>query len=880
MKKVKFFKKLSLALAILVLQLTSLKAQQAYPSTSTFWVCGGSGIPATDTTMVREHLLVTRNEVLQWEATHCDWAAFGGTPYRVYRPTLPILSYMYTGTIGLNGFFDFEVPFREQTINLNHNWENFFLHYSQDTWLNFERTGMPNSLYEDSAVWAGIPAGLGYTTGLRDTVGVVLPNSGPWTNNNDIFQGCAAGGYFYIVNPEKFAEFTISLARAGVGGHITIQYASGADAGNDFKITSWKTLTVSVDGTHNFTQAGRVSWLPPSDWVWGKNPAPKFDFRENYGHWLRISGTGYNPTQRPLLDSLKTRSWIILDQNAGGQLKNPGWDSLNDRNHDGYVDDTEYANLVDIHATGRFKYEGRLAFNTPGFGNKWTPCVTNTANAQYQADVATYYKAYWPAAEWNGGYNDNFFLNLNKWFFPVQTGGQLLDEGLINGLVQDPQTNLAFSNNFASTLKTVKQVTGTSWLGANTYFINPYDYYDYCVPYPALGKDMLTSGTFTYFLLEGTIFDSWSMIDAESFLGKYSGMGCIWHVPALAAAGVKTGIMTRIGTHLLPTPPFRLADSTLWHRSQESLLAEYYLYNIPGFTSFQDILGSNTEFPLLTTNSTYYKPGVPASYAYQPHSLLSVDIGVPTGTVPQGYGYKPMPYIARVNGLNDWNNTVIGTTIDNALLDTAYSFSAIPVIPTATYYLDTFATAPYTKILTNNLGHNFPAEVVLARQYTKGMVVFRTSFASPANDQYTQYASDANVITVNLPGYYQIVNFNGGLSSAVNQITLHGFEGVVLKKQQGADRLASIVEESPSANVLVYPNPFSKQTTVVLNIESNSNVQMVLYNSLGQEVSTVENKYLSAGHYTYQVNVENKGFYFLRSVINDTHSIQKLIEIE
>ncbi len=867
-----------MTLAIFILQFAPLKGQpQAYPSTSTFWVCGGSGIPAQDTTMIREGLLVTRGEVLQWEASHCDWSAFGGTPYRIYRPTMPILSYMYTGAIGLNGFFDFEVPFREQTYTLNHNWESFFLHYSQDTWLNFENTGMPNALYEDSAVWAGIPAGVGFTNNLHDTTGVVLQDSGPWYNHNDIFQGCSGGGYFYIVNPEKFGEFTISLRGPGSGGHITIQYASAVDMNNDFKVTNWKTLTLTSDGTNNFDHTGRVSWVPPSDWAWGKNPAPKFADRENYGHWLRIMGTEY--TRRPLLSSLTTRAWMILDSTAGGQLKNPGWDPANDRNGDGYVDDTEYAHLVDVHATARFPYEGRLAFNTPGFGNKWNPCVTNTANAQYQADVATYYKNYWPAAGWNGGYNDNFFLNLNKWFFPVQTGGQLINEGLITGRVQDPQTNLAFSNNFAATLKTVKQVTGTNWMGANTYFINPYDYYAYCVPYPTLGKDMLTSGAFSYFLLEGTIFDSWSMIDAESFLGKYSGMGCIWHVPALAKAGIKTGIMTRIGTHLLPTPPFALKDSTLWHRSQESLLAEYYLYNIPGYTSFQDILGSNINFPLLTTNETYYKPGVPASYAYQPHSLLSVDIGIPTGTIPQGFGYTPMQYIARVNATNDYNNTVIGTTTDNALLDTAYSFSEIPVIPTATYYLKTFASAPFTWIAYDNHEHAFPAEVVLARQYTKGMVVFRTTFASPLNDQYTRYASDTNVITVTLPGSYQIVDFNGRLSAPVTQITLHGFEGVVLKSQT-ADRLASIVETSPSANVLVYPNPFSKQTTVVLNIEANSDVQIILYNSLGQEVSTVENKYLSAGNYNYQVNVKDKGFYFLRSFINGVPSIQKLMEVE
>jgi len=136
------------------------------------------------------------------------------------------------------------------------------------------------------------------------------------------------------------------------------------------------------------------------------------------------------------------------------------------------------------------------------------------------------------------------------------------------------------------------------------------------------------------------------------------------------------------------------------------------------------------------------------------------------------------------------------------------------------------------------------------------------------------------VITVKLPGLYQRVDFNGNLSAADSIITLHGFEGVVLKSPAGGSRLASVNNFSPGSSVLVYPNPFSKQTTVMLTIGDNANVQMVLYNSLGQEVTTVENKFLSEGTYTYGVSVKDKGFYFLRTAINGSPSIQKLIEVE
>ena len=83
-----------------------------------------------------------------------------------------------------------------------------------------------------------------------------------------------------------------------------------------------------------------------------------------------------------------------------------------------------------------------------------------------------------------------------------------------------------------------------------------------------------------------------------------------------------------------------------------------------------------------------------------------------------------------------------------------------------------------------------------------------------------------------------------------------------------------------NSNISVFPNPFSHQTTLKFQLNENANVQIELFNSLGQKISTIENKYLSNGDYEYKIISESKGIYFLRTVINDVASTQKLIQID
>ncbi len=82
-----------------------------------------------------------------------------------------------------------------------------------------------------------------------------------------------------------------------------------------------------------------------------------------------------------------------------------------------------------------------------------------------------------------------------------------------------------------------------------------------------------------------------------------------------------------------------------------------------------------------------------------------------------------------------------------------------------------------------------------------------------------------------------------------------------------------------------YPNPFTGETTVEFSLEEQSNVSLKVYNSMGQEVSTLVNESLSAGTHKavwngndYNDNSVESGIYIYRLVSGDKTFIKKIIK--
>ena len=75
-----------------------------------------------------------------------------------------------------------------------------------------------------------------------------------------------------------------------------------------------------------------------------------------------------------------------------------------------------------------------------------------------------------------------------------------------------------------------------------------------------------------------------------------------------------------------------------------------------------------------------------------------------------------------------------------------------------------------------------------------------------------------------------------------------------------------------------YPNPFNPSTTIEFSIKENSNVNLSIYNLLGQKVSTMINQPMSAGFHSVQFNANNlsSGIYFYKLTTGENSKVMKM----
>lgn len=98
--------------------------------------------------------------------------------------------------------------------------------------------------------------------------------------------------------------------------------------------------------------------------------------------------------------------------------------------------------------------------------------------------------------------------------------------------------------------------------------------------------------------------------------------------------------------------------------------------------------------------------------------------------------------------------------------------------------------------------------------------------------------------------------------------------------------LGDIHSESPGSFVLHnnYPNPFNSSTIIEFNIENSSHIVLKIYNTIGQDIITLVNKYMPAGNYNIKWNGKDKfntsvsaGVYYYQLTCNSYSEIKKMI---
>ena len=79
-----------------------------------------------------------------------------------------------------------------------------------------------------------------------------------------------------------------------------------------------------------------------------------------------------------------------------------------------------------------------------------------------------------------------------------------------------------------------------------------------------------------------------------------------------------------------------------------------------------------------------------------------------------------------------------------------------------------------------------------------------------------------------------------------------------------------------------YPNPFNPSTTIKFSIPQSSNVTLKIFNTLGQEVSTLINQNMESGVHTINFDASqlNSGIYFYRLDADQFSQVRKMTLIK
>jgi hypothetical protein len=166
-------------------------------------------------------------------------------------------------------------------------------------------------------------------------------------------------------------------------------------------------------------------------------------------------------------------------------------------------------------------------------------------------------------------------------------------------------------------------------------------------------------------------------------------------------------------------------------------------------------------------------------------------------------------------------------------------------------------------------------------------------------------ASDGSVVTLTWNrnteadfAYYKIFKNNEEFATTIDTIFIDNevIEGNYTYKIQACDANGNLSEFSEEVSVLVgveeeteiptefsisqnYPNPFNPSTTIKFGIPKSSNVQVRVYNSIGQEAAVLTNREYTPGFYEiiWDASRFSSGIYYYTISTNDFKQTKKML---
>ncbi len=802
-----------------------------YPSLRIGHVIPGGGTYQAPTDQEAINILMSlygradADAVRLWESQHADLTSGGHTGVATYNTNYVATEYVYFQSIYTN-LNSRDTGLRKAALQRGWDFESFALHFKEDTYIDSNAVGFTNTILY------GKPTQLGYVPTYTDACNQSL-------GSNDAVLGSGSKNGLWVAVPEEVAEITIPISTPGdpgVGGQVVIEYVNAVD--ENFHITGWGQVTITYDGTNGLRQSGTIKWLPPTDWKWcipypphslgsallisenvgcyifrvrAMNYAvtPRVDINAIKGSILRqvlqlvttsyrkgsvisatsnsvtinngrlykstdyyksmtieiVSGTGTGQSRTVTASTASYTPTLTVSPNwdvvpdttsvyriTGPTVMVPGWDPANDANGDGYVDDNEFASRPNPNASARFRWEARVTAGS-GWSSSNATCRANLWNPQYRQALVEYYTGYFNSRNVKGYDNDDATVLLFYSNTATIHGGRIWEyDGPPVG--HSDEMNLSYRDAFLTTHSLMAQ-NGIQWRGTNisqtNMIISPFTR-------PYLQH-------FTFFRCEQTIMDSQGLL-------SYAGILRNWKIPAYAAAGVRSVVQcqTTYGNFI----SYLGNTQEAWERLTMNKLAMFYLLNVPDYTFFQswnrtyDYGSYNTVVG--TSIRGYWKAGVPQNMAYFPLKVLEVDIGEPANRISGSY--DPIEYIlgqTNVPGYGEYFK--VGNSTQSVLTVPVEEGGTlqVPIVPTYAYYLWKSPTTTY----------GVPTDAVVAREYTKGLVLCRMPGASAGD--YLNYIN--STVRVQLPGGpYRRINYDGTLGPPVTEIDVRGFDGIILLK--------------------------------------------------------------------------------------------------
>lgn len=730
---------------------------QVYPSAGTAWVLPGYQQAAEDE-QYQTHFS-TPQAVSRWEDQHADISVGGHYKDHTPKQITPI-GYMYNQKLEWQ-MGEKELLIRQWMAAANQDYESLFLHYQEDTELR-----IPMNDHSSATPLKGMPELLAIFDHDAQKIKPLPRNKRPLEYQHKAVQ-VNNTTTLYLLSSERIDGVTLQLQHDGLNAdNIEVSYALGANKWQPFNTDNSKASTPSmppitstpsisaINSEHQSTKA-QIRWQYPDHWPrinLAEYTLPKpFSIRSNVAKSSEINKAGkvhyfaikisFQNLQKPnTLLNVNLPSWYQFK--AWYQFKDssvviPGWDPINDKDNNGYVDDNEFSARQNPKASARFQYQSRLV----PLGKMWSRyssfCFTNIFLEQNRQILIRYLQYRWQQDNVKGAYNDSIYH--------VPQSGHVTT--LKGGMIRELQTTVDKLGNLywqqlALLHSQLAAQLPSAWIGANISDLNLFS------------TDALKpiNDGFNFFVREDYITPAIGLAGKRGLLTR-------WENFALAANNKKSILMA----HMRKGGMVRWQGATKphWQQDQTTNLALFYLLNVPKQTFYQQWNQSFHYGSQNTDLTNFYQQGVPKNLAYQPTAMLQHDLGKPISMPAQ---YKQLNYL-------DKNGNVIASTIDNSV-----TVNHVPtsLIPSHWFYL-----WQQHSHLASVLGEPTPNSAVVARFYEHGLILYFTDKYGN-NSLFTQQKTP--VLT--LPNAYQRILPNGTLEAASQHIQLRGYEAAILVKEK------------------------------------------------------------------------------------------------